>query len=291
MAQCNSGIVGSFPSLNARSPEILDEWLSQINKNLNSQRASNFGKKIGPFAVNLILHSSNKRLSIDFSLCVRHRVPIYITSLSAPPIEMIDEIHSYGGIVLHDVINIRHASKAIEAGVDGLILVAAGAGGHAGSLSPFAICGEVRQIFDGPIILSGAISTGSSVLAAQAMGADFAYVGTRFIASQESAVSEKYKEAIVEAKSSDIVYTDYFTGVYGNYLSQSIINAGIDLDGFRMASKATIQDLNLDIDSTVKPWKDIWGAGQGVGLINDVPTVNQIIERMKLEYVAAKKSL
>jgi nitronate monooxygenase len=225
--------------------------------------------------------------------CVKHRIPIYITSLRAPVKEIIDAVHSYGGIVLHDVVNIRHAEKALEAGVDGLILVAAGAGGHAGALSPFALVGEVRKIFQGPLVLSGAISTGDAVLASQAMGADFAYMGTRFIASQEAHASEQYKQAIVTAQAADIVYTDHFTGIHGNYIKQSIINAGLDPanlpDGDPQAF-AKLSQAGKD-GSSAKAWKDIWGAGQGVGLIDGVPTVAQIMDQLESEYQAAKKRL
>ena len=226
-------------------------------------------------------------------ICVKHRIPIYITSLRAPIKEMIDAVHSYGGIVLHDVINLRHAEKALEAGVDGLILVAAGAGGHAGGLSPFALVGEVRKIFTGPIVLSGSISNGSAVLAANAMGADFAYMGTRFIASQEAHATEAYKRAIVEANASDIVYTDYFTGILGNYIKKSIENAGLDpnhLPAGDPGAFAKLSQENKDGGAS-KAWKDIWGAGQGVGLIDNVPTVAQIVDTLEQEYRDAKKSL
>lgn len=226
MAQCKAGIVGSFPALNARPAELLDEWLTMIQEELAAFQAANPGKPVGPVAVNQIVHVSNARLEHDVKVCVEHKVPIFITSLRAPVKEMIDAVHSYGGIVLHDVISIRHAEKAIEAGVDGLILVAAGAGGHAGTLSPFALVGEVRKIFDGPIALSGAIATGDAVLAAQAMGADFAYVGTRFIASQEGHASAEYKQSITSSAASDIIYTNLFTGVHGNYIRESILNSG-----------------------------------------------------------------
>ncbi len=228
LAECKAGIVGLFPALNARPQEMLDDWLSQIQVQLAQYQKANPSAKVGPLAVNQIVHVSNARLEQDMHSCIKHRIPIYITSLRAPVKEIIDAVHSYGGLVLHDVISIRHSEKALEAGVDGLILVAAGAGGHAGSLSPFALVGEVRQIFKGPLVLSEAISTGDAVLAAQAMGADFAYMGTRFIASQETYASEQYKQAIVNAQAADIVYTDHFTGIHGNYIKQSILNAGLD---------------------------------------------------------------
>jgi nitronate monooxygenase len=292
-AQCRAGIVGSFPALNARPAELLDEWLTQIQEELKAYQAKYPERKVGPIAVNQIVHVSNTRLERDMQICVKHRIPIYITSLRAPIKEMIDAVHSYGGIVLHDVISLRHAEKALEAGVDGLILVAAGAGGHAGGLSPFALVGEVRKIFTGPIVLSGSISNGSAVLAANAMGADFAYMGTRFIASQEAHATEAYKRAIVEANASDIVYTDYFTGILGNYIKKSIENAGLDpnhLPAGDPGAFAKLSQENKDGGAS-KAWKDIWGAGQGVGLIDNVPTVAQIVDTLEQEYRDAKKSL
>jgi nitronate monooxygenase len=287
LAQCKAGIVGSFPALNARPAELLDEWLTQIEEQLAAHKAANPDAVIGPIAVNQIVHQSNARLEHDIRICVDHRVPIFITSLRAPPRELLDAVHSYGGIVLHDVINLRHAGKALEAGVDGLILVAAGAGGHAGTTSPFALVGEVRRIFDGPIVLSGAIANGGSILAAQAMGADLAYMGTRFIATQEAHAVEAYKHAILEAKAADIVYTNLFTGVHGNYIRESIVNAGLDPDALPESDKS-----KMSFDSgAAKAWKDIWGAGQGVGLMDDVPSVAQLVERLKQEYGEAKARL
>ncbi|CAM2139994.1 nitronate monooxygenase [Pararobbsia alpina] len=286
LAQCKAGIVGSFPALNARPAEMLDEWLTQIEEELATFKAANPGATIGPVAVNQIVHASNARLEHDIKVCVDHKVPIFITSLRAPPREMIDAVHAYGGVVLHDVINLRHAQKSLEAGVDGLILVAAGAGGHAGMLSPFALVGEVRRMFDGPIVLSGSIATGDAVLAAQAMGADLAYVGTRFIATQEAHATEVYKSAIVEADASDIVYTNLFTGVHGNYIKQSILNAGLDPENLPVSDKSA---MNFgDGGAKAKAWKDIWGAGQGVGLMDDVPSVADLIARMRSEYEAAR---
>lgn len=289
MAQCKAGIVGAFPALNARPAELLDEWLTQIQQELAAWRTANPGATVGPIAVNQIVHASNVRLEQDVRVCVEHKVPIFITSLRAPVKEMIDAVHSYGGIVLHDVINLRHAEKAIEAGVDGLILVAAGAGGHAGTLSPFALVGEVRRIFDGPIALSGSIATGDAVLAAQAMGADFAYVGTRFIACQEAHANEAYKRSITSASAADIVYTNLFTGVHGNYIRESIVNSGLDPDDLPQADKSKM-DFSSGT-SKAKAWKDIWGAGQGVGQIDDIPTAGEIVARMKAEYDAAKARL
>ena len=295
LAQCKAGIVGSFPALNARSPEVLDEWLSKIKEELKQFQLANPSVKVGPIAVNQIVHASNTRLEQDMKTCIKHRIPVYITSLRAPIKEIIDAVHSYGGIVLHDVINIRHAEKALEAGVDGLILVAAGAGGHAGTLSPFALVGEVRKMYQGPIALSGSISTGQAVLAALAMGADFAYIGTRFIASQEAHANVEYKQAIVNAQAADIVYTDYFTGIHGNYIQQSIINSGLDPKNLP-AIQAKQLDLNAapkssKDNSEAKAWKDIWGAGQGVGLIEDTPNVAQIVDRLEREFLQAKINL
>ncbi|MFK0377362.1 2-nitropropane dioxygenase [Pandoraea anapnoica] len=285
LAQCKAGIVGSFPALNAREPQILEDWLSRITEELASYKAANPDAVVGPLAVNQIVHQSNQRLEHDVRVCVEHRVPIFITSLRAPPKEVLDAVHSYGGIVLHDVINLRHANKALEAGVDGLILVAAGAGGHAGMLSPFALVGEVRKIFDGPIVLSGSIANGGSILAAQAMGADLAYIGTRFIASTEANASDTYKQAIVDASANDIVYTNLFTGVSGNYIRQSILNAGLDPENLPTADKTA---MNF---SKAKAWKDIWGAGQGVGLMDDVRPAADIVARLKQEYDDTRKRL
>ncbi len=289
LAQCKAGIVGSFPALNARPAELLDEWLTQIEGELATFKAANPGAQVGPVAVNQIVHTSNARLEHDVKVCVDHKVPVFITSLRAPVKEMIDAVHSYGGIVLHDVISMRHAEKAIEAGVDGLILVAAGAGGHAGMLSPFALVGEVRKIFDGPIALSGSIATGEAVLAAQAMGADFAYVGTRFIASQEAHAAETYKQSLTSSAAADIIYTNLFTGVHGNYIRESISNVGLDPDNLPVADKSKM-DFSSGA-SKAKAWKDVWGAGQGVGQIHDIPSAGEIVARMKAEYDAAKARL
>ena len=286
-AQCKAGIVGSFPALNARPAELLDTWLTDLQRELADYAAANPGAKVGPIAVNQIVHASNTRLEHDVEVCVKHQVPIIISSLRAPPQEMLDAVHSYGGIVLHDVVSIRHAQKALEAGVDGLILVAAGAGGHAGALSPFALVGEVRKFFDGPLALSGAIATGDAILAAQAMGADLAYIGSRWLATQESNVSASYREAIVESSAADIVYTNLFTGVHGNYLKKSIVNAGLDPEALPESDKSKMSFG----DGTAKAWRDIWGAGQGVGLMDDVPTVAEMVERLKNEYDAARARL
>jgi nitronate monooxygenase len=286
-AQCKAGIVGSFPALNARPAELLGTWLSDLKTELAEFQAANPGAKVGPIAVNQIVHQSNDRLARDVAVCVEHQVPIIISSLRAPPKEMLDAIHSYGGIVLHDVVSIRHAQKALEAGVDGLILVASGAGGHAGTLSPFALVGEVRKFFSGPIALSGSIATGDAILAAQAMGADFAYIGSRWLATKESNVTDAYRDAIVESAAADVIYTNLFTGVHGNYLKKSIELAGLNPDALPEADKSA---MNFGSGSA-KAWRDIWGAGQGVGLMDDVPTVAEMVQRLHREYDAARARL
>ncbi|MES2934206.1 MAG: nitronate monooxygenase family protein [Pseudomonadota bacterium] len=283
-AQCKAGIVGAFPALNARPAALLDTWLSDLKAELADFQSANPDARVGPIAVNQIVHQSNDRLAHDVAVCVQHQVPVIISSLRAPPNEMLDAIHSYGGIVLHDVISIRHAQKALEAGVDGLILVAAGAGGHAGALSPFALVGEVRKFFSGPIALSGAIASGDAVLAAQAMGADFAYIGSRWLATKESNIDDAYRQAILESSANDIVYSNLFTGVHGNYLKKSIINAGLDPEQLPVADKTA---MNFGSGSA-KAWRDIWGAGQGVGLMDDVPSVADMVTRLAAEYAAAK---
>lgn len=289
IAQCKAGIVGSFPALNARPAEVLEQWLQRITAELDEYRAKNPDKPVAPFAVNQIVHHSNDRLKHDVEMCVKYKVPIVITSLRAPN-EVVDAVHSYGGIVLHDVINIRHAKKALEAGVDGLILVCAGAGGHAGTLSPFALVSEVRQFFDGPVALSGSIAHGRHILAAQAMGADFAYMGTRFIATQEANAVPGYKQMLIDSAANDIVYSSLFTGVHGNYLKKSIVAAGMDPDNLPEADKSTMS-FGSGGSSKSKAWRDIWGAGQGVGLIEDVPSVADLVARLKREYDAAKAEL
>jgi len=289
-AQCKAGIVGSFPALNARPAELLDGWLDDIQDDLAAYREAHPGAVVGPIAVNQIVHQSNDRLEHDVAVCVKHKVPIIISSLRAPPQDMLDAIHSYGGIVLHDVISIRHAQKALEAGVDGLILVAAGAGGHAGTLSPFALVGEVRKFFDGPLILSGAIATGDAVLAAQAMGADLAYIGSRFLATPEANVSEDYKRTILESSAADIVYTNLFTGVHGNYLKKSIVAAGLDPDNLPEADKSKM-NFGSGGNASAKAWRDIWGAGQGVGLMDEVLPAADLVAKLKAEYDAARARL
>ncbi|MCR9213232.1 MAG: nitronate monooxygenase family protein [Proteobacteria bacterium] len=289
IAQCKEGIVGSFPALNARPIEQLDEWLTQIKSELSEYAEANPDKKVAPFAVNQIVHHSNSRLMEDVELCVKHEVPIIITSLRAPN-EIVDAIHSYGGIILHDVTNIRHAQKALEAGVDGLILVCAGAGGHAGRLSPFALVSEIRQFFDGPLALSGSIANGHSILSAQAMGADLAYIGSAFIATQEANAVDGYKEMIVESTGEDIVYTNTFTGVHGNYLRPSIERAGLDPENLPGADKSRMNFGSGGI-SKAKAWKDIWGSGQGIGSVKDVPTVSAYVDRLKEQYAEAKAEI
>ncbi|HEY0194202.1 MAG TPA: nitronate monooxygenase family protein [Kofleriaceae bacterium] len=286
IAQCKAGVVGSFPALNARPAEKLDEWLTQITTELAAFTAANPDRPAAPFAVNQIVHKSNVRLQHDLEMCVKHKVPIVITSLGART-DVNDAVHSYGGIVLHDVINVVHARKAIEKGADGLIAVCAGAGGHAGGLSPFALVEEIRQWWDGPLLLSGAIANGRSVLAAQVLGADLAYVGSAFIATQEAIASEAYKASIVESAAADIVYTNLFTGVHGNYLKSSIVNAGLDPDNLPTSDPSK---MNFGGDAA-KAWRDIWGCGQGIGAIRDVPTAGALVNRLAAEYAAAKQRL
>jgi nitronate monooxygenase len=287
-AQCSAGVVGSFPALNARGEGTLDAWLTDIQNHLHAQTAA--GRQPAPYAVNQIVHPSNARLEQDIQTCLQHQVPIFITSLQAPPKALIDGAHAYGGIVLHDVINARHAKKALEAGVDGLILVAAGAGGHAGTLSPFALVGEIRQFYDGLIILSGSIANGAAILAAQAMGADLAYMGTRFIATTEANASADYKQGITNASASDVIYTNLFTGVHGNYLRQSIVNAGLDPDHLPEADK-TKMNFGSGGNSAAKAWKDIWGVGQGVAVIDDILPTAQLIDQLEREYQQAQHRL
>jgi nitronate monooxygenase len=286
IAQCTAGVVGAFPALNARPAELLDTWLTQITEALAAWTAAHPERPAAPFAVNQIVHKSNVRLEHDLALCVKHRVPIVITSLGARE-DLNQAIHSYGGIVLHDVINVVHARKAIDKGADGLIAVCAGAGGHAGALSPFALVDEIRAWWDGPLLLSGAISNGRSVLAAEALGADLAYIGSAFIATSEAVASDAYKAAIVEASAADIVYTNLFTGVLGNYLKSSIVNAGLD-----PANLPTSDPSKMDFGSgSAKAWRDIWGCGQGIGGIREVPTAAALIDRIADEYAAAKRRL
>lgn len=289
IAQCKAGVVGSFPALNARPESMLDEWLARISSELEAARTADPMAPIAPFAVNQIVHASNKRLEHDIGLCERYKVPIQITSLRAPD-EVVASAHSYGGLVFHDVTNIKHAERALKAGVDGLILVCHGAGGHAGRLSPFALIPEVRSFYDGTIIASGAIAQGGSVLGALAMGADLAYIGTRFIASREANAVDAYKQAVVDSRGEDIVYTDLFTGVHGNYLRSSIVAAGMDPDDLPAGDKTTM-DFGSGGGSESKAWRDIWGAGQGVGQVGEVLPTAEIVERLAQEYEAARKRL
>ena len=289
IAQCKAGIIGSFPALNARPQHVLEEWIVRIKTELAEYQAENPDIKVAPFAVNQICHGSNDRLADDMATCVKHEVPIIITSLR-PPAELVEAAHSYGGLVYHDVINVRHAKKAVEQGVDGLILVCAGAGGHAGALSPFALLREVKEWFDGTVILSGAIGDGHAVAASLALGADFAYMGTRFIATQEANADPEYKKMLEESAAADIVYSSLFTGVHGNYLKPSISNAGMDPDNLPSADKSSM-NFGSGGNTKSKAWKDIWGSGQGIGRIYDSPPVSELVDRIKAEYEQAKEEL
>ena len=282
IAQCKAGIIGSFPALNARPQHVLEEWIVRIKTELKEYQEQNPDKKVAPFAVNQICHGSNDRLQGDMEICVKHKVPIIITSLR-PPAEVVEAAHSYGGLVFHDVINVRHAKKAADMGVDGLILVCAGAGGHAGALSPFALLREVKSWFDGTIILSGSIGDGFSVASALALGADFAYLGTRFIATHEANAEPEYKQMLIESSANDIVYSNLFTGVLGNYLKPSIQNAGLDPDNLPTADKSAM-NFGSGGNTDSKAWKDIWGSGQGIGLIEDAPTVEDLVSRIRSEF-------
>lgn len=288
LAQCKAGVVGSFPALNARPEAQLDEWLAKITEELADYNAKNPERPAAPFAVNQIVHTSNKRLEHDLMMCVKYKVPIVISSLGAVP-EVNQAIQSYGGIVLHDVINNRHANSAIRKGANGLIAVATGAGGHAGKLSPFALIQEIREWFDGPLLLSGAIANGGAILAAQAMRADMAYIGSPFIATHEARAVDGYKEMIVASNADDIVYSNFFTGVHGNYLKPSIVAAGMDPDHLPEADPS-----KMDFDqatSGAKAWKDIWGCGQGIGAVKEVTSTAVLVDRLEREYLAAKKSI
>lgn len=289
IAQCKAGIVGSFPALNARPQSMLDEWLHQITEELATWNRENPDKPAAPFAVNQIVHKSNDRLDQDMATCAKWKVPIVITSLGAIE-DLNTAVKGWGGIVLHDIINNRFAHKAIEKGATGLIPVAAGAGGHAGTLSPFALMQEIREWFDGPVALSGSIGNGASILAAQAMGADLGYAGSAFIATREANADQGYKEGIVEGKASDIVYSDLFTGVKGNYLRQSIENAGLDPDNLPQGDYKTM-NFGSGGNTEKKAWKDIWGCGQGIGLINEVMSVQEMVDQFTREYREARESL
>lgn len=286
IAQCVSGVMGSFPALNARPQSLLGDWLDEVEAGLAEHRRAHPDGIVAPYAVNQIIHQSNDRLEHDLDVCARHRVPYIITSLRAPG-DLVAGVHAWGGKVFHDVTTVRHAEKALEAGVDGLILVCAGAGGHAGTLSPFALVSEVRRFYDGPLVLSGAITSGQGILAALAMGADFAYMGTRFIATAEANASEAYKQAIVDASASDVLYTPFFTGIPGNYLKASIVAAGLDPADLPAAEAAS-----SNFGTTrAKPWKDIWGAGQGVGGIGSVLPARDLVASLRAEYAQAQARL
>ena len=289
LAQCKAGIIGSFPSLNARPIEQLDDWLSRINEELAAARSATPTAKIAPFAVNMIVHKSNARIEQDLALVVKHKAPIVITSLGARP-EVNDAVHSYGGIVLHDITTIVYAHKALEKGADGLIAVCAGAGGHAGTLSPFALISEIREFFDGPLVLSGAIATGAQVLAAQAMGADLAYIGSAFIATDEARASDAYKDMIVASAAKDIIYSNLFTGIHGNYLSPSVVAAGMDPNNLPEGDKATMSFQSGGI-SKAKAWKDVWGAGQGVGAVKTRMSTADYVAQLRREYEEARVKL
>jgi nitronate monooxygenase len=286
IAQCKAGIVGSFPALNARPAEELEVWLKRITEELDAWNQANPDQPAAPFAVNQIVHKSNNRLEHDLEMCVKYKVPIVITSLGAR-VDVNEAIHSYGGLVFHDIINNFFAKKAIEKGADGLIAVAAGAGGHAGTQSPFALVQEIREWFDGPVLLSGSIAKGDSILAAQAMGADLAYIGSAFIATDEANADQRYKQSIVDSSASDIIYSNLFTGVHGNYLRSSIEDAGLDPDDLPESDPS-----KMDFgDGSSKAWKDIWGSGQGIGAIKKVGPASDLIDRLKQEYSSARQRM
>jgi len=286
IAQCIAGVVGSMPALNARPASQLDEWLAEITEALAAHNKANPDRPAAPFAINQIVHKSNDRLEHDMALCVKYKVPVIITSLGARE-EINQAAHSYGAVVMHDIINNKFAHKAIEKGADGLIAVAAGAGGHAGVKSPFALVQEIRQWFDGPLALSGSIASGGAVLAAQAMGADFAYMGSAFIATEEARAAEAYKQAIVDGNSDDIVYSNLFTGVHGNYLAPSIRAAGLDPDNLPESDPSK---MNFGGDAK-KAWKDIWGCGQGIGAINKIQSTADFVAQLRREYRVARERL
>ena len=289
IAQCKAGVVGSFPALNARPQHVLEEWLIRIKEELAQAKADHPNLPIAPFAVNQICHGSNDRLMGDMELCVKHEAPIIITSLR-PPEEIVTAAHSYGGLVYHDVISVRHAKKAAEQGVDGLILVCAGAGGHAGTLSPFALVREVREFFDGTIILSGSISSGSAVASGLALGADLGYIGTRFIATEEANADQGYKDMLIESVADDIIYSSLFTGVHGNYLKGSVENAGLDPKNLPEADKSSM-NFGSGGNTDAKAWKDIWGSGQGIGSIKNSPSVQTLVNQLTSEYKEAVEDL
>ena len=286
--QCKSGIIGAFPALNARKEDELESWLINISQELEVFKKNNPERKVAPYAVNQIVHQSNTRLKIDVEMCVKYKAPIVITSLR-PPAEVVEAVHSYGGLVFHDVINMRHAKKAISQGVDGIIAVCAGAGGHAGTISPFALIKEIKDVFDGFVILSGSMSNGRDVLAAECIGADLAYMGRRFIATKEANAVDEYKDMIIDSDADDIVYSSLFTGIHGSYLKGSIIKSGIDPENLELGDKNT---MNFDSsESKAKAWKDIWGAGQGVGSMKDIPNVSDLVDEIEQDYNSTKTKI
>jgi len=287
--QCKAGIIGSFPALNARPQPVLDEWLARIREELGAYAAANPAARVAPYAVNQIAHGSNDRLMADMETCVRHQVPLIITSLR-PPREIVEAAHGYGGLVFHDVVNVRHARKAAEQGVDGIIVVCAGAGGHAGTGSPFALVREIREFYPGTLVLAGAMSSGADVLAAQALGADMAYIGTRFLATTEANALPEYKQMLVDSSSDDVVYTSLFTGVKGNYLRHSVVAAGFDPDRLPEADKSSM-NFGSSGNMEKKAWRDIWSGGQSVGNIHDIRPVREVITQMVDEYAAAKRRI
>lgn len=289
IAQCKAGVIGSFPALNARPSSLLDEWLHRITEELAAHDRANPDRPSAPFAVNQIVHKTNARLDDDMATCAKWKVPMVITSLGARE-DINQEVHNWGGIVMHDVINDRFARKAVEKGADGLIPVAAGAGGHAGTLSPFALMQEIREWFDGLVALSGSIASGRSILAAQAMGADFAYMGSAWIATEEANAVTGYKKAIVEGSAEDIVYSNLFTGVHGNYLRPSVVAAGLDPDNLPVSDPSAM-NFGSSGDTTAKAWKDIWGSGQGIGAVKTVESVSDRVDRLAAEYGEAKRAL
>ncbi len=290
IAQCTAGVVGSMPALNARPAAQVDEWLAEITEGLAAWDKAHPERKAAPYAINQIVHKSNDRLDHDMAMCAKYKVPIIITSLGAR-VDLNEAVHAWGGVVLHDIINNFFAHKAIEKGADGLIAVAAGAGGHAGTKSPFALIQEIRQWFDGPLALSGSIATGDAVLAAQAMGADFAYIGSAFIATEEARAMDGYKQAIVDGNSDDIVYSNLFTGVHGNYLKPSIRNAGLDPDNLPESDPSKMNFGNVDGGGAKKAWKDIWGCGQGIGAVDQIYSTADYVAKLRQEYNAARQRL
>jgi len=288
LACCKEGIAGSFPALNQRTNSDLEKWLIEMNSGIEKLKQDNPDKTIAPYAVNLIVHPTNTRLEDDLNLCIKHKVPIIITSLGAVP-ELVKKVHSYGGIVLHDVTNIRHAKKAAQAGVDGIIAVGAGAGGHAGTMNPLTLVREIREFFDGIIALAGGLTNGADILAAEAMGADIAYMGTRFINTKESSASEDYKNMICDAKASDIIYTDAISGVPANFIRQSLEKTGYDIEKLKQSSSSGAKLKSMDEEA--KAWKNIWSAGHGVSNIDDIPSVASLVQKMKQEYNTAKQKL